>query len=223
MSGTTEKPEGRRSSTARISSRAARTGVERPGHSRVPYCRSYGPYCSLSENAARGLMTMLACLVLLAASSRVELVDEVFQIPANEWRYVELGLRQRPAAVDADYEVRSGPPRGADGAGARSGARTDAPRPGARRHGHDAPWPLRKYPSTPFGGRTSTPSWWTIAIAARPPACICASGSISRARGGPEVTTLPLRRQFVVILVSFAVFFAIVTWSANRLLRVIRR
>ena len=36
-------------------------------------------------------------------------MDEVYEIPANEWRYVELGLTQRPALVSATYEVDSGP------------------------------------------------------------------------------------------------------------------
>ena len=45
-------------------------------------------------------MTPLALLVLLAASS-VELVDEVYQIPPGEWKYIEVNLRQRPARVTA--------------------------------------------------------------------------------------------------------------------------
>jgi len=37
------------------------------------------------------------------------------------------------------------------------------------------------------------------------------------------MTRLSPRRQLVVILLSFATFFGIVTWSARRLLRGIRR
>ena len=48
-------------------------------------------------------------LFLLAAATHVDLVDDVFQIPAGEWRYVdELSLHQKPAFVSADFEVRSG-------------------------------------------------------------------------------------------------------------------
>jgi hypothetical protein len=43
------------------------------------------------------------------------------------------------------------------------------------------------------------------------------------ARPGPQVTRLSPQRQFTVILISFAVFFGIVTYSARRLLRGIRR
>ena len=36
-------------------------------------------------------MPFLAGLVLLAISGGVELVDEVYQVPAADWRYVDLG------------------------------------------------------------------------------------------------------------------------------------
>jgi len=53
-------------------------------------------------------MTALACLVLVAASTSVELEDEVYQIPPAEWKYVEVNLRQNPARVDASFEVQAG-------------------------------------------------------------------------------------------------------------------
>jgi hypothetical protein len=40
---------------------------------------------------------------------------------------------------------------------------------------------------------------------------------------GPTARYLSPRRQLTVILVSFAFFFAVVTWSARRILRAIRR
>ena len=55
-------------------------------------------------------MLSLACFLLLAAS-RVQLADEVYQIPASEWRYVELALKQQPATVMARYDVMAGPPK----------------------------------------------------------------------------------------------------------------
>src|SRR5674476_582953 len=53
-------------------------------------------------------MTALACVVLLAASTSVELVDEVYQIAPAEWKYVEVNLRQNPALVTASFDVVSG-------------------------------------------------------------------------------------------------------------------
>jgi hypothetical protein len=42
-------------------------------------------------------------------------------------------------------------------------------------------------------------------------------------RRGPTVTQLSPRRQLVIVLISFAVFFGIVTFSARRLLKLVRR
>ena len=42
-------------------------------------------------------------------------------------------------------------------------------------------------------------------------------------RPGPEVTRLSPGRQLTVIAITFAVFFAIVSYSARRLLQGIRR
>src|SRR5690242_6527499 len=50
-------------------------------------------------------MIALPCLLLLASAASVQLVDEIYRIPANEWRYVELGLNQKPALVLAEYQV----------------------------------------------------------------------------------------------------------------------
>lgn len=47
-------------------------------------------------------------LALLAASARVELVDETFEIPPAEWRYVDLNLKQEPATVWCHFESLTG-------------------------------------------------------------------------------------------------------------------
>src|SRR5271165_6922152 len=54
-------------------------------------------------------MPFLACLLFFTVFSGVELVDEVYQIPANDWRYVDLNLHGRPALVMASFRVESGP------------------------------------------------------------------------------------------------------------------
>ena len=46
--------------------------------------------------------------ILAAAPTSVELVDEVYQIPANQWRYVEFTLKQQPALVSATFQVLTG-------------------------------------------------------------------------------------------------------------------
>src|SRR5215831_9406199 len=50
------------------------------------------------------LMILLAWLLLQAVTS-VQLVDEVYVIPADDWRYVELGLNQKPALVIARFDA----------------------------------------------------------------------------------------------------------------------
>lgn len=50
-------------------------------------------------------MIVLAWILTLAAATRIDLVDEVYSIPADQWRYIEVGLKQQPALVLAHYEV----------------------------------------------------------------------------------------------------------------------
>lgn len=53
----------------------------------------------------------LAFLLLLALSGRVDVVNEVYRIPAGEWRYVELPeLERNPAIVWAAFQVESREP-----------------------------------------------------------------------------------------------------------------
>ena len=45
---------------------------------------------------------------LLAAPTSVDLVDEVHQISANQWRCVDLALTQQPALVSATFRELTG-------------------------------------------------------------------------------------------------------------------
>jgi len=161
-------------------------------------------------------------LILLATSTRLELVNEALTIPAGDWRYVELGLNQKPALVSAAFEVESGAQR----LTLRIMRRPDMDR-------------LRK--GLPNGAivatlpgnkgrllyRVSVPGDYVVVIDNR-------SGdrqpSVARLRVAldfganqrSQVTRLSPQRQLTVILISFAVFFTIVTYSARRLLRGIR-
>lgn len=166
-------------------------------------------------------MIVFAWFWMLAASTRVDLVNEVYRIPPKEWRYVELGLNQRPARVFARYQVetgsrevlvalmrredldrlREGLPHGVIDETAVGPAGSLAPR--VRGHGDyvlvvdnrgDTAASVRLHVSLDF--------------------------AVAR---GPEVGRLSRDRQFVVIVISFAVFFGIVSWSAHRLLRGIQR
>jgi len=164
-------------------------------------------------------MLAFACFLFLAAS-RVQLADEVYQIPASEWRYVELALKQQPATVIAHYEVTSGPPKlrlalllRDDLEKLRAGAPhsvidvTDESARGGLQY------PVRE------------PGDYVLVIdnQGREPASVHIRVWLDFARRGPVVTQLSPERQLTVIAISFLVFFGIVTYSARRLLRTMRR
>jgi len=167
---------------------------------------------------------MIVLLWLLAfAATRVELVDEVYTIPADEWRYVELGLKQEAALVVANYEVNGGSDR----------VRVALMRREDLEH-------LRQ--GLPHGvmAVTDPGRFGTLRCQARPPGDYVVV--VDNEMGGdkpalvhlriwldfgahemPEVTRLSPERRRTVILLSFAVFLGIVTWSARKLLRGMRR
>jgi len=164
----------------------------------------------------------LALFLLTAPSTSVVLVDELYQIPANEWRYVEVSLQQQPALVWADYRAEGG----AKDVRVALLPREDLERlRGDRAHG----W-LAETEAGPSGGlrfRVREPGQYAIVVDNRAgdgPASVYLKVGLDFGQGrGPAVTTLSPHRQLAVILISFAVFFGIVTWSARRLLRNVGR
>lgn len=162
---------------------------------------------------------MLA-LILLLAASRVELVDEVFQIPASEWRYVDLGLKQRPAVVGARFEaagqnarVRLTLLRKEDLEKVRSGVA----------HGEIDSTAAAARGALSYFVPTAGDYVLLVDNDAPAPAKVHLNVWLDFGRRGPAVTQLSPRRQLTVVLVSFAVFFAIVSFSARRLLKAVRR
>lgn len=166
---------------------------------------------------------MIPLALLLFAATHVDLVDEVYRIPAGEWRYVEVGLRQRPALVSADFEVQSGSQRVRLALMRRDDLdrmRDDRPY-GVLAATEPAATGELRYPVRVLGdyvvvidnrGDTDHPAAARLRVALDfgvPP--------------GPEVTRLSPARQMTVIALSFAVFFGIVSYSARRLLRGIKR
>ncbi|HWB95084.1 MAG TPA: hypothetical protein VG672_00225 [Bryobacteraceae bacterium] len=164
---------------------------------------------------------ILPLLLLLAAAPRVELVDEIFEIPPEEWRYVEVSLKQQPVSVGCEYEVES------SGGSVRVALLTRADmlrmRDG-RAYGVVA--------STEFGPAGSMhlpvhlPGQYALVVDNRSPGPRSAKVHLrvyldfSHERG--QIGTLSRGRQLAVILISFSVFFGIVFWSGRRLLRAIR-
>jgi len=164
-------------------------------------------------------MIALAWLLLLSAS-RVELVDEVYQIPASEWRYVDLGLRQRPALVIAHFDVTAGPPRLRLALLERQDLeKLQAGAP------HSVMDVTPEAASGVLSYRTPEAGDYVLVIdnQSRSPVSARIRVSLDFAGGGPAVRRLSPERQLTVIAISFAVFFGIVTYSARRLLKTMRR
>jgi hypothetical protein len=162
-------------------------------------------------------MVSLVPILLLAASTNVQLVDEVYRIPARDWRWVPVSLRQKPALISARYQVH----------GDSTEVRLKLIRRADLEKGQDA----RALSATNFkpGGhllyQVMTPDDYVIVVEnhGETPAEVLLRIGLDFSRAGPRVTRLSPLRQFTVIAISFAVFFGIVTWSARRLLRAVRR
>ncbi len=166
-------------------------------------------------------MIPIACLLLLAASTSVELADELYHIPPRNWRYMELGLNQRPALVNARFEVDEGQPRirlalmpQADLERLRAGL---------------TPALLSVTPAGPSGRLfydLPQAGSYVLVVENRGPTEAVVHLRVLLDFGGRQSLTVtqisPLRRAVVVAL-SLAVFFAVVTYSARRLLRAIGR
>jgi hypothetical protein len=168
-------------------------------------------------------MTPFAVLVLLAASTSVELVDEVYQIPPAEWKYVEVNLRQQPALVSASFRVDSGAGKVRLALMTRADLerlRDDLP------HGVLAVTEIGK--SGALDLRVREPGDYVLVVDNRSskaqPAAVHLRIALDFARSsGPAVTRLAPQRQLTVIVLAFAFFAGVVTFSARKLLRAARR
>jgi len=168
-------------------------------------------------------MFALVCMLALAFASTEELVDQVYTIPADEWRYVDLEIGQRAARVEAEYEVQSGSGQ----------VRLAVMRRDDLEH-------LRE--GLPHGVVETTEPGHSgkLACEVRPPGeyVVVVDNRLGDGRATqvrlriwlespPTAGDIPERispqRRLTVILVSFAAFFAIVTWSGRKLLPPVRR
>jgi hypothetical protein len=156
-------------------------------------------------------------MLLLAAATRLELADEVYRIPAGDWKWVEVDLRQQPATVLASYLVEGG-----------SGhvrialiARDDLD----HLQENALITATARGKSGGFAYRVRDRDNYAIIVDNRADktqvATVRLRVSLDFAR--PQVTQLSPQRQFTVIAISFLTFFAVVTWSARKLLNAARR
>jgi hypothetical protein len=161
-------------------------------------------------------------LLLFAATSRVELIDEVVEIPAAEWRYVELNLKQEPVTVICHFDTVAGSGirvallRREDLARLREDrahgliAVTPPGQRGRLRHTVHEPGPYYVVVDNRERGEQAAKVRLRVSLDFSPAA-------------EPLVRELSPARRAAVIAISFAVFFAIVLFTGRRLFYGLRR
>ena len=163
-------------------------------------------------------MKHFALLLLAAASTSVDLVDEVYQISHSEWKYVEVNLRQKPATVTASYRVES------DAGKVRLALMT---RDSLDLLREDLPHGVLAVTEAGARGefkfRVRQPGDYVVVVDNRAskvmPASVHLKISLDFAIGDIPISTgLSRSRQFTVIGVSFLFFFAVVTFAARKLM-----
>lgn len=162
-------------------------------------------------------MNLLASLVLLAASTSVELVDEVYQIPPSRWNYVPINLRQNPARIDASFRLSAGAGK------VRLALMTQADLERLREelpNGVLAITEPGKSGALKF--RVRQPGDYALVVDNRDPSHAAAVhlriGLDFAPPTSPEITRLSPPRQLTVIVLSFLFFFGVVTYSARKLM-----
>ena len=166
---------------------------------------------------------IFALLLLFTATTRVELIpSQTIEVPAGDWGQFEIALPQRPAQVEAAFTVESGPERmrmallrrdeveqlrEADSAGVL--AMTGMARSGSLRY------------------QVLDPGNYVIVLdnrAGSRPATVRVGVWLDFAGPGvPGVVQLSWGRRVAVVLISCALFFGVVIFSARRLRRVMGR
>ena len=164
-------------------------------------------------------MNAAALLLLwLAANSQV-LLDEVFHVPAGEWRYVPVILKQPPVTVDCDFRVISG-------TGAVRVVLVNRDGLDTLRGGDREPLGSGGYRQQNQVSRlVNLPDEYAVVLenGGHGPVSVRLRVSLDfSARGRPRAQTLPPERRFAVIVISATVFLGIVFYSARKLLGVIR-
>jgi hypothetical protein len=158
----------------------------------------------------------VAFLPIAAAGS--DFIDDIHQVPAGDWKYVEVPLHNRPAHISAAYEVLSGSNRVRMELMLRDDLQFMDSDPGsilATPEGHRGFFtdPVRREGDYVIvldnrqGLRSST---------------VRLHVSLDFNGNGSDVGRLTPRRQLTVITVSCVAFLGIVSFSARRLRKAMR-
>jgi len=157
-----------------------------------------------------------ALLFLLFAPDTQTLTDEVFEIPAKEWRYVAVTLKQVPVKLDAGFSVLSG--SGTVRVAVLNAAQLEEMKQGNR----EAMRPAKFARQARFQHAVSAPDEYGIVLENGGSQAVSVRLDVSLDFSGPEPRYLSPQRRMTVIAVSATVFLAIVTYSTKKLLRAMR-
>jgi len=167
------------------------------------------------------MIIALAWIFFLADPQRVDLVDEVYQIPAQEWWHLGEDLRftQREGQVSARFDT---------GPGSKQVRLALLRRNDFDRLRSDLAHGVMAMTETGRSGQLDfeVPGDYELVVdnQARVPASVHLRVWLTPTHlRGAKVTTLSPLRQFTVIVLSCAFFLGIVTFSARRLLRATKR
>ena len=166
-------------------------------------------------------MWLLAFLLLLPASTGNQIVDEVQQIPAGDWKYREIDLHRFPGRVSANYEVLS--PQG--NVRAALMLHEDLERMDSDLSGSIVDTPLGRRGEFTDGVRRRGDYVVVLDnLDGRQAVTVRLRVWVDFGAGpGYDVGQLTPQRRLVIMGLSFAVFLGIVGFSARRLLREMRR
>lgn len=160
-----------------------------------------------------------AMLLMLFAPASQTLTDEVFQIPAKEWRYVDVAVKQVPATVRCEFRVISG-------AAAVRIELLNAEGLDDWKQGHrETKGSGASGTAAAFSRVVRVPDDYAVVIenSGREPASVRLRVLLDSSGSGlPRPMYLSPERRFVVIAISTTVFLVIVSYSAKKLLAVMR-
>jgi hypothetical protein len=159
----------------------------------------------------------LALLLLLAASGSVVLTDDVYQIPAGEWRFVRFAMGHRPATAECRFATLGG-------GEARAELVSQSDLELIRAHkSYDALASTDTARTSGFSQYIDQPGEYAVVIENSGSTPAAVRLTVAMSFGQPAARYLSSNRQLTVIVVSFAAFFAIVTFSARALLRAMKK
>jgi len=162
---------------------------------------------------------MLGLLIwMLAGGSTVLLVDDTYRIPAGDWRYVDVQLKQKVATIDCEFQMAKG------ASGVRLAIVTVDDMRRFRKGDNHSTIAGTSYATTGrLRARLPMPGRYAVVIdnrmEGRGPATVRLRVALDFSEAAAQARELTPERRWTVIAISLLVFFAIAVYSARKLRR----